>query len=148
MAQPVRLEPVCTAERRQLKAFAPDYTVIAVPGLLLIPKADGTRSEAFIGVNFSRRIILVIGSGYAGEMKKSIFSVLNYLLPERNVFPMHCSANIGAKGDTALFFGFSGTGKTTLSADPSAALSATTSTAGATRASSTSRADAMPSASS
>ena len=96
----------------------PDFTVIAAPGLLLDPKTDGTRSEAFIGVNFSRRIILVVGTGYAGEMKKSIFSALNYLLPERNVFPMHCSANVGEKGDTALFFGLSGTGKTTLSADP------------------------------
>ena len=102
----------------ELKGFEPDFTVIAAPGLLLDPKTDGTRSEAFIGVNFARRIILVVGSGYAGEMKKSIFSALNYLLPERNVFPMHCSANIGEKGDTALFFGLSGTGKTTLSADP------------------------------
>ncbi len=102
----------------ELKGFTPDFTVVAAPGLLLDPKLDGTRSEAFIGVNFSRRIILVVGSGYAGEMKKSIFSALNYLLPERNVFPMHCSANIGEKGDTALFFGLSGTGKTTLSADP------------------------------
>jgi phosphoenolpyruvate carboxykinase (ATP) len=100
------------------EGFEPEYTVIAVPGLLLDPKADGTRSEAFIGVSFSRRIILVIGSGYAGEMKKSIFSALNYLLPDRNVFPMHCSSNVGEKGDTALFFGLSGTGKTTLSADP------------------------------
>jgi phosphoenolpyruvate carboxykinase (ATP) len=102
----------------ELKAFAPEYTVIAAPGLLLDPKVDGTRSETFIGVNFSRRVILVVGSGYAGEMKKCIFSALNYLLPDKNVFPMHCSANIGAKGDTALFFGLSGTGKTTLSADP------------------------------
>jgi phosphoenolpyruvate carboxykinase (ATP) len=102
----------------ELKDFAPDFTVIAAPGLLLDPKTDGTRSEVFIGVNFARRIILIAGSGYAGEMKKSIFSCLNYLLPEKNVFPMHCSSNVGTKGDTALFFGLSGTGKTTLSADP------------------------------
>jgi phosphoenolpyruvate carboxykinase (ATP) len=102
----------------ELEGFEPEYTVVSVPGLLLDPKTDGTRSEAFIGVSFSRRMILVVGTGYAGEMKKSIFSALNYLLPERNVFPMHCSANIGQKGDTALFFGLSGTGKTTLSADP------------------------------
>jgi phosphoenolpyruvate carboxykinase (ATP) len=102
----------------ELEGFEPNFTVIAAPGLLLDPKTEGTRSEAFIGVSFSRRIVLVVGSGYAGEMKKSIFSALNYLLPERNVFPMHCSANIGQKGDTALFFGLSGTGKTTLSADP------------------------------
>jgi phosphoenolpyruvate carboxykinase (ATP) len=101
------------------KGFTPDFTVISVPGLLLDPKTDGTRSEVFIGVSFSRHTILVVGSGYAGEMKKSIFSALNYLLPEKNVFPMHCSANIGKTGDTALFFGLSGTGKTTLSADPS-----------------------------
>jgi phosphoenolpyruvate carboxykinase (ATP) len=105
-----------TEEER--KDFTPDFTVIAAPGLVLDPKTDGTRSEVFIGVDFSRRIILVVGSGYAGEMKKSIFSCLNYLLPEKNVFPMHCSSNIGVKGDTALFFGLSGTGKTTLSADP------------------------------
>ncbi len=97
--------------------FAADYTVIGVPGLKLDPKVDGIRSETFIGVSFARKTIVVAGSGYAGEMKKSIFSTLNYLLPDRNVFPMHCSANLGPKGDTALFFGLSGTGKTTLSAD-------------------------------
>ena len=102
----------------ELQSFSPDFTVLCAPGLLLDPKTDGTRSEAFIGISFSRRIVLVVGSGYAGEMKKSIFSALNYLLPDRNVFPMHCSANIGKNNDTALFFGLSGTGKTTLSADP------------------------------
>jgi phosphoenolpyruvate carboxykinase (ATP) len=100
------------------KGFTPDFTVISVPSLKLDPKVDGTRSEAFIAIDFARKIVLVAGSGYAGEMKKSIFSALNYLLPDRNVFPMHCSANVGEKGDTALFFGLSGTGKTTLSADP------------------------------
>jgi phosphoenolpyruvate carboxykinase (ATP) len=98
--------------------FEADFTVIGVPGLKIDPKVDGTRSEAFIAVSFERRIVLVAGTGYAGEMKKSIFSALNYLLPDKNVFPMHCSANIGEKNDTALFFGLSGTGKTTLSADP------------------------------
>ena len=97
--------------------FEADFTVIGVPGLKLDPKVDGSRSETFIGVSFARKTILVVGSGYAGEMKKSIFSTLNYILPDKNVFPMHCSANVGAKGETALFFGLSGTGKTTLSAD-------------------------------
>jgi len=99
--------------------FVPDLTEICVPGLKLDPKVDGTRSEVFIGVNFTRRIVLVVGTGYAGEMKKSVFAYLNCILPQENVFPMHCSANVGANGDTALFFGLSGTGKTTLSADPS-----------------------------
>jgi len=109
-------------KKEELAGFEPEFTVIAVPGLKLDPKTDGTRSEVFIGVSFSRRTILVVGSGYAGEMKKSIFSTLNYLLPARNVFPMHCSANVDKNGKTALFFGLSGTGKTTLSADPNRAL--------------------------
>ena len=97
---------------------AADFTVIAAPEFLALPERDGTRSEAFILADFTRKIILAGGTKYAGEMKKSIFGVMNYLLPERNVFPMHCSANIGADGTSALFFGLSGTGKTTLSADP------------------------------
>jgi phosphoenolpyruvate carboxykinase (ATP) len=99
-------------------SFTADFTEICVPGLKLDPKVDGTFSDAFIGVNFTRRIVLIVGTGYAGEMKKSIFACLNCILPQKNVFPMHCSANIGANGGTALFFGLSGTGKTTLSADP------------------------------
>ena len=99
--------------------FVPDFTEICVPGLKLDPKVDGMHSDAFIGINFTRRIVLIVGTGYAGEMKKSIFATLNCILPQKNVLPMHCSANVGANGDTALFFGLSGTGKTTLSADPS-----------------------------
>lgn len=95
-----------------------DYQVICLPGFKADPAIDGTNSEAFIVLNFEKRMVLIGGTQYAGEMKKSIFSVMNYILPEQNILSMHCSANVGAKGDTALFFGLSGTGKTTLSADP------------------------------
>src|SRR5438477_3359144 len=101
----------------ELQTHAPEFTVIAAPTFLADPQRDGTKSEVFILVNFSRRLVLIGGTHYAGEMKKSIFGVMNFLLPERGVFPMHCSANIGADGVAALFFGLSGTGKTTLSAD-------------------------------
>lgn len=102
----------------ELQSHEPEFTVLAMPGLKADPFTDGTNSETFIAISFARRTVLIGGTHYAGEMKKSIFSVLNYLLPFRGVIPMHCSANIGEAGDTALFFGLSGTGKTTLSADP------------------------------
>lgn len=94
------------------------YTVMAMPGLHANPEADGTRSETFIIIDLGERLVLIGGTGYAGEIKKSIFSVLNYLLPQQGVLPMHCSANSGKDGEVAIFFGLSGTGKTTLSADP------------------------------
>jgi phosphoenolpyruvate carboxykinase (ATP) len=99
-------------------AAAPQFTVIDAPNFKADPRRHGTNSEVVIAMNFAKKLILVGGSSYAGEMKKSIFTVLNYLLPLQNVMPMHCSANIGAAGDVALFFGLSGTGKTTLSSDP------------------------------
>jgi phosphoenolpyruvate carboxykinase (ATP) len=95
-----------------------EFTVIAAPGFKADPAVHGTRSETFIIISFEKKTVLIGGTEYAGEMKKSIFSVMNLLLPERNVLSMHCSANIGKDGDVALFFGLSGTGKTTLSADP------------------------------
>ena len=100
-----------------LADFEPGFTVLHAPSLEADPASDGTNSGTFIVVSFARRLVLVGGSSYAGEIKKSIFSVLNFLLPERDVLPMHCSANIGQGGDAAIFFGLSGTGKTTLSAD-------------------------------
>jgi len=102
-----------------LMGFQPDFTVISLPSVKADPKTDGTRSETFILVNLGRRMVVIGGTQYAGEIKKSIFTALNYLLPAKGVFPMHCSANVdGDGGNEALFFGLSGTGKTTLSADP------------------------------
>ena len=103
--------------RKELADFNPDFTILQAPGLEADPETDGTNSGTFVLVSFSRRLVLIGGTSYAGEIKKSVFSILNYLLPERDVLPMHCSANIGQAGDTAIFFGLSGTGKTTLSAD-------------------------------
>ena len=102
----------------ELETFAPQCTILCVPGLQANPATDGTRSEVFILLNLEERLVLIGGTEYAGEIKKCVFSLLNYLLPQQGVLSMHCSANIGAGGDTALFFGLSGTGKTTLSADP------------------------------
>ncbi|MCU0255543.1 MAG: phosphoenolpyruvate carboxykinase (ATP), partial [Vicinamibacterales bacterium] len=96
----------------------PQFTVIDCPRFHADPEQHGTNSEVFIFLNFAKGIVLIGGTSYAGEIKKSIFTVMNYLLPLRNVMPMHCSANVGKDGDVALFFGLSGTGKTTLSSDP------------------------------
>lgn len=102
----------------ELETFKPEFTLIAMNDFKADPKTDGTRTETFIIINLKRKIVLIGATSYAGEIKKAIFSSMNYYLPERGVFPMHCSANIGKDGDVALFFGLSGTGKTTLSADP------------------------------
>jgi len=104
--------------KEELAAHEPQFTVIGVPGLKADPELHQTNSEAFVIVSFTERVVLIGGTAYAGEIKKSIFSVMNYLLPQQGVLPMHCSANVGDDGKTALFFGLSGTGKTTLSADP------------------------------
>ena len=106
----------------ELPNHEPYFTVINSPRFHAIPTQDHTRSETFILVNFNRRLVLIGGTSYAGEIKKSIFSVMNFLMPNRGVLPMHCSANIGKDGKSALFFGLSGTGKTTLSADQSRTL--------------------------
>lgn len=108
---------------RELENFKQDFTIICAPDFEADPETDGTRNPNFAIINLSKRMILIGGTGYAGEMKKGIFSVLNYILPfEKNTLSMHCSANVGEKGDTAVFFGLSGTGKTTLSADPNRSL--------------------------
>ncbi|GIV08463.1 MAG: phosphoenolpyruvate carboxykinase [ATP] 2 [Fimbriimonadales bacterium] len=98
--------------------FKPNFTVLHAPGFKTDPTVDGVRSEVVVALDFTRRIVLIAGTAYAGEIKKSIFTVMNFLLPLQSVFPMHCSANVGTAGDVALFFGLSGTGKTSLSADP------------------------------
>ncbi len=109
---------ITTSNPDELKKFIPDFTVIAVPGFKVDPKIDSTRTETGIILNFDSRTAIIANSLYAGEIKKSVFTVLNFLLTYRDVLPMHCSANVGNNGDVALFFGLSGTGKTTLSADP------------------------------
>jgi len=98
--------------------FKPEFTVVNLPSFRADPARHGVRSETVIACDFTRRLVLIGGSEYAGETKKSVFSFLNFILPERGVMPMHCSANVGTTGDSAVFFGLSGTGKTTLSADP------------------------------
>lgn len=107
---------------QELADFAPEYTIIDLPSFRADPTRHGCRSETVIAVNFTEKLILIGGTKYAGEIKKSVFGILNYLLPAKGVMPMHCSANIGADGKTAVFFGLSGTGKTTLSADASRTL--------------------------
>lgn len=104
----------------ELEGFAPDFTIMSAPGLKLVPEIDGTNSEAGIIISFEKRVVIIAGSKYCGEIKKSVFSVMNYLLPKKGILGMHCSANMAMdeSKDTALFFGLSGTGKTTLSADP------------------------------
>ncbi len=104
-------------DRAELAAFVPQMTIIDLPSFRADPARHGCRTETVIAVDLTRRIVLIGGTTYAGEMKKSVFTALNYLLPQKGVMPMHCSANAGAAGDTAVFFGLSGTGKTTLSAD-------------------------------
>ncbi|GBD88337.1 phosphoenolpyruvate carboxykinase [ATP] [bacterium BMS3Abin03] len=107
-----------TDNREELKNFVPEFTVIALPGLKLNPSLDGTRTDTGIIINFAERTAIIANSLYGGEIKKSVFTVLNFLLTFEDVLPMHCSANVGKDEDVALFFGLSGTGKTTLSADP------------------------------
>lgn len=109
-------------ERSELASFMPELTIVCLPSFKADPKRHGVRSETVIAIDFSRKIVLIGNSKYAGEMKKSVFTTLNYYLPAQAVMPMHCSANVGPKGDSALFFGLSGTGKTTLSADPARTL--------------------------
>ena len=105
--------------KAELADFDPEWHIICAPGFMADPKADGTRQHNFAAMDYTRKIILIGGTAYTGEIKKGIFTVLNYILPQdRNVMSMHASANIGTQGDTAVFFGLSGTGKTTLSADP------------------------------
>nr|WP_237437625.1 phosphoenolpyruvate carboxykinase [Altericroceibacterium endophyticum] len=113
---------LCRPTADELDGFDPEYTIIDLPTFQADPARHGTRSETVVAVNLSEKLILIGGTKYAGEMKKSVFGILNYLLPTKKVMPMHCSANIGDDGKTAVFFGLSGTGKTTLSADASRTL--------------------------
>ena len=107
----------------ELEHHVPEFTVLHVPGFHADPDVDGTRSDAFVVLDFGRKLVLIGGTAYLGEMKKSVFTIMNYLLPQRDVLPMHCSANWGQdESDVAVFFGLSGTGKTTLSADPTRTL--------------------------
>ena len=105
-------------DRSELASFVPEFTIVDLPSFKADPKRHGVRSDTIIAIDFTRKIILIGNSSYAGEIKKSVFTALNFYLPARDVMPMHCSTNVGKDGDVALFFGLSGTGKTTLSADP------------------------------
>jgi phosphoenolpyruvate carboxykinase (ATP) len=105
-------------DRADLASYVPDLTIVDLPSFKADPSRHGCRSETVIAIDFARRIVLIGGTSYAGEMKKSVFTYLNYILPTRGIMPMHCSANVGRDGDTSVFFGLSGTGKTTLSNDP------------------------------
>ena len=109
-------------EGHELADFEPEFTIIDLPSFRADPERHGCRSETVIAVNLEKKLVLIGGTAYAGEMKKSVFGLLNFLLPPKGIMPMHCSANIGPNGDTAVFFGLSGTGKTTLSADPNRTL--------------------------
>ena len=109
-------------ELKQLADFVPGFTILHLPDFLAVPARHGSNGETMIAINFAERTVLIAGTSYAGEIKKSVFTILNYLLPERGIMPMHCSANVGADGRSAIFFGLSGTGKTTLSADASRTL--------------------------
>jgi phosphoenolpyruvate carboxykinase (ATP) len=109
---------ITTDNRDELKRHVPEFTVMSIPSFKADPRIDSTRTETAILLNFSERLALIVGTAYGGEIKKTIFTVMNFLLPFQGVMPMHCSANVGDEGDVALFFGLSGTGKTTLSADP------------------------------
>ncbi|MEY3552813.1 MAG: hypothetical protein RL735_1161, partial [Pseudomonadota bacterium] len=104
--------------REELANYTPDLTIIDLPTFKADPKRHGCKSETIVAIDFTRKIMLIGGTSYAGEMKKSVFTYLNYVLPKQNVMPMHCSANVSKEGEVAIFFGLSGTGKTTLSADP------------------------------
>lgn len=114
-AQNMFIRPSTREEASEIKS---DFTIVSAPSFKAVPEVDGTNTETFIITSFKHKVILIGGTEYAGEMKKGIFSVMNYLLPKDKIMSMHCSANVGDKGDVALFFGLSGTGKTTLSADP------------------------------
>ena len=109
-------------DRAELASFVPGMTILDLPTFRAHPERHGCRTETVIACDFTRNIVLIGGTSYAGEMKKSVFTFLNFILPQKGVMPMHCSANVGPQGDAAVFFGLSGTGKTTLSADPSRTL--------------------------
>ena len=111
-----------TVKEEEKSDFDPEFIIIDIPSFKANPERHGSRSETIIAVNFDKKIVLIAGTSYAGEIKKSVFTMLNFLLPPKNVMPMHCSINVGKEDDSAIFFGLSGTGKTTLSADPNGTL--------------------------